>query len=150
MYPFIEQVDAFSVLGIMIRVRQGSESSTLFAGIWEKFELQRDFIESSSIGKHYYGINFPTEKENFTDYLAGMRVKEDIPVAEGFVKRKVPGGYYAIFKCHVEGIGECYQKIFTEWLPASGFTFDSQNPVFEEYPEKDSSLPVRICIPLVR
>jgi predicted transcriptional regulator YdeE len=148
MHQGIERIEAFSVLGVVIRVTQGSETSELFSGIWEEFEHHGQWIESVSTGKQYYGVNFPTEAEHVSDYLAGMRIADDIPETGGLVKRRVPGGNYAIFECPVEGIGECYQQIFSVWLPSARVCFVPEYPVFEEYPEKGSSLPVRIYVPV--
>ena len=150
MDPTFKYIDEFSVLGLQTRVKQGLETPELFAGIWAGFEVHRELIGSVSTRKNYYGINFPTETEDFSAYLAGMAVAADSPVTEGLVKRKVPGGMYAIFECPVEGIGECYQWIFTKWLPAANVPFNPVNPVFEEYPGENSGLPVRIYIPVTK
>lgn len=145
-----EQIEELSVLGVSARIKRGSETSELFAGIWKEFELHGEFIESLCVRKQYYGVNFPTGKEDVTEYLAGMAVADDSPVAEGLEKRKIPAGAYAIFKCPVEGIGECYQGIFTNWLPNAKLLLNPENPVFEEYPEKNSTLPVRLYIPVTK
>jgi predicted transcriptional regulator YdeE len=150
MEPTIKHIDSFSVLGIQTRVKQGSETPDLFEGIWAGFEVHQEYISAVSTRRKYYGINFPTESEDVSSYLAGMAVADDTPASEGLVKRKVPGGAYAIFECPVEGIGECYQGIFTKWLPLANAPFNPTNPVFEEYPEEDSGLPVRIYIPVTK
>lgn len=144
----IEHIDTFTVLGIQSGVKQGSETSELFAGIWERFEKEREVLESLALSGKYYGVNFPTHQNSLSEYLAGMTVAGDVPVPDGWVKRKVPGGDYAVFECPVESIGLCYQHIFTRWLPASSHSFYPEHPVFEEYPEKDSMLNVRIHIPV--
>ena len=144
----MKHIEPFSVLGLQTLVKQGSETPELFGDIWKGFEAHREIVKSVSTRKNYYGISFPTEKEDVSAYLAGMAVGDNSPVAEGLVKRRVPGGAYAIFECPVEGIGECYQGIFTKWLPAANAPFNPKNPVFEEYPGEDSGLPVRIYIPV--
>jgi len=150
MNPEIEQKNAFTVLGIQSPVKQGLETSELFAGIWQKFEAEREVLESLSLSKQYYGVNFPTDKEDVSEYLAGMIVSNDSPVPVGLVKRTVLGGDFAVFQCPVESIGVCYHNIFTNWLPAASVMFNPRNPVFEEYPEKESPLPVRIYIPIMQ
>jgi len=144
----IEYRRSFSVLGIQADVKQGAEKPELFATIWATFEKEIEVIESLSLNRKYYGVNFPAGKEEISEYLAGMMVSDDSPVPEGMVKRNIPGGDYAVFECPVEGIGMCYQNIFITWLPASHMKFNPGNPVFEEYPEKDSSIPVRLHIPV--
>lgn len=146
----IKHRKSFTVLGIQSSVKQGSESTELFARIWEKFEAERDILESLSSSKKYYGVNFPTDKVSISEYLAGMMVPDDTLVPNGLVKRFVPEGDYAIFECHVDSIGLSYQNIFTKWLPAASVLFYPKNPVFEEYPEKDSALPVSLHIPVTK
>jgi len=148
MDTLIKKQETFSVLGVLSRIHKGSESSDLFASIWQKFETYGEVIESLATGKHYYGINFPTDTEEVTDYLAGMMVAGDSSIPEGLVKRAVPGGDYALFACPVEEIGACYQHIFTKWLPTATVTFNPKSPVFEEYPERNSTQPVRIHVPV--
>ena len=150
MNPEIEHRRAFTVLGIQSKVKQGSETSELFAGVWERFEAGSEVIESLSLSKKYYGVNFPTDLEDISEYLAGMMVSDDSPIPNGLVKRNVLGGDYAVFECPVDSIGFCYQNVFTKWLPAASVTFNPKNPVFEEYPEKDSTLLVRIHIPVTK
>jgi predicted transcriptional regulator YdeE len=138
----------FAVLGIVTRVRRGSETPELFAGIWRKFESYRQAVESLASEKRYFGVNFPTDEEDVTDYLAGMTVAADAPVFEGLEKRTVPRGQFAVFECQMEAIGESYRHIFTVWLPGASQQFDPTVPVFEEYPERTSTQPVCIHIPI--
>ncbi len=146
----IKKKETFSVLGVQYQMNQGSETSELFARIWKQFESYGEIIESLSIDNQYYGVQFPTDKEDVTEYMAGMVVETDSAVPDGLVKRIVPGGEYAIFECSVEKIGECYQNIFTKWLPSESVLFIPKNPVFEEYPEKNSTGPVCIHIPITK
>ena len=150
MDPVIEHREAFTVLGLQSRVKQGSETSELFASIWQKFEAERAAIEPLAVSRKYYGINFPAESEGMSDYFTGMAVAVDSPVADGLLKRHVPAGDYAVIECAVERIGLCYQAIFTTWLPSAPVRFNPDHPVFEEYPEKDPTLPVRIHIPVTK
>jgi predicted transcriptional regulator YdeE len=138
----------FAVLGVVSQVRRGSETPELFAGIWRRFESYRQEIESLAIGKRYFGVNFPADKEDITEYLAGMMVADDAPILEGLEKRTVSGGQFAVFECPVEAIGESYRHIFTVWLPGATVQIDPTTPVFEEYPENTSQQPVCVHIPV--
>ena len=144
----ITQRESFAVLGVVTQIRQGSETPELFANIWRQFESRRQEIQSLAIGDHYFGVNFPTDKEGATDYLAGMMVAADVPILEGLEKRTVSGGQFAVFECPVEAIGESYQHIFTEWLPGATVQFNPTVPVFEEYPERTSQQPICIHVPI--
>ncbi|MDJ0708249.1 MAG: GyrI-like domain-containing protein [Leptolyngbyaceae cyanobacterium MO_188.B28] len=150
MDPRITQRRPFAVLGVVTQVRQGSETPEAFADIWRKFESRRQEIESLAIGEHYFGVNFPTDKEDVTDYLAGIMVAADAPILEGLEKRTVSGSQFAVFECQVETIGESYQHIFTDWLPGATVQFNPTVPVFEEYPESTSQQPVRVHVPIRR
>jgi predicted transcriptional regulator YdeE len=149
MEPRITWRRPFAVLGVVTRVRRGSETPQLFAGIWRKFESYRQKIESLAIGKDCFGVSFPTDTEDVTDYLAGMMVAADAAIPEGLEKRTISGGRFAVFECPVEAIGETYQHIFTVWLPGATVRFDPTVAVFEEYPESSTSLqPVCVHVPV--
>lgn len=92
---------------------RGSETPELFTRIWKEFESYRQRIAAVAIGRHYFGVSFPTNQEDETDYVAGMRVGDDAPVLPGLEKRTVSGGQFAVFECPVEAIGAMYQHIFT-------------------------------------
>lgn len=148
MNPVLKTRDSFTVLGVQTQVTRGSESAELFSGIWKEFEAHEREIASLSIQDHYFGVSFTTEREEVTDYFAGMMVAEDSPAPAKLSKRKVPGGRFAVFESPVEAIGPTYRHIFTEWLPRAKVRFAPAVPVFEEYPGKTSSGPVRIHIPI--
>jgi predicted transcriptional regulator YdeE len=148
MDPVMTKRNPFTILGVQAQVKRASETAELFAGIWTQFESHGREIELLSIGRHYFGVHFPTDKEDVTDYLAGMRVPDESPVPAGLHKRTVSGGQFAAFECPVQAIGESYRHIFTVWLPDAQVAFDPAVPVFEEYPEKGSDEPIRIYIPV--
>jgi predicted transcriptional regulator YdeE len=148
MDPVMTKRGPFTVLGVQTQVKRGSETAELFAGIWKQFELHGREIELLSIGKHCFGVNFPTDTEGMTEYLAGMMVPDESPVPEGLEKRTVPGGQFAVFECPVQAIGESYRHIFTVWLQDAPVPFDPAMPVFEEYPEEGTEKPIRLHIPL--
>ena len=149
MDAIIKKKETFWILGLQSQIDQGSETSELFAGIWKQFESYGEIIESLSIDKKYFGIQFPTDKGELIEYMAGMMVEEDSALPDGLAKRVVPSGEYATFECPVEEIGKYYQYIFTKWLPSASVLFNPSNPVFEEYPEKNSTGPVCIHIPVL-
>lgn len=148
MDPVMTRRGPFTVLGVQTQIKRGSETPELFAGVWKQFESHRQEIELLSIEKRYFGVSFPTDKEDVTDYLAGMMVPDELPVPEGLEKRTVSGGQFAVFECPVEAIGEIYRHILTVWLPDAPVRFDPAVPVFEEYPEETSEKPIRIHIPV--
>ena len=83
MDTIIKKKETFSVLGVQSQIKQGSETSELFAGIWKQFESYGEIIESLSIDNKYFGIQFPNDKGGVTEYMAGMMVEEDSAVPDG-------------------------------------------------------------------
>jgi predicted transcriptional regulator YdeE len=148
MEPRITARAPFAVLGVVTRVRRGSETPELFTHIWKEFESHRQRIAAVATGRHYFGVSFPTDQEDETDYVAGMMVGDDAPIPAGLEKRTVSGGQFAVFECPVEAIGAMYQHIFTAWVPGATVKFDPAVPVFEEYPESTPQQPVCIHVPL--
>jgi predicted transcriptional regulator YdeE len=148
MEPRITARTPFAVLGVVTRVSRGSETPELFIRIWKEFESYRVRIAAVAIGTQYFGVRFPTNQEDETDYVAGMTVGDDAPVCPGLEKRTVSGGQFAVFECPVEAIGAMYQHIFTVWVPGATVKFDPAVPVFEEYPESTPQHPVCIHVPL--
>lgn len=148
MEPVIAIRGPFTVLGVQTQITRGSETPELFAAIWKRFELHGREIEALSAQTHYFGVNFPTDKEEVTDYFAGMMVSIDSPIPEELQKRNVPGSRFAVFECPIEAIGSSYRYIFTQWLPRASVQFAPAVPVFEEYPGRSSPGPILIHIPL--
>ncbi len=148
MDPLITRRQSFAVLGVVGQVRRGTETPELFAEIWKVFESRQSEIKSLAVGQHYFGVNFSTDTEDVTDYLAGIMVAAHAPVAKGLERRTVSSGRFAVFECPLEAIGETYRYIFTEWLPRATVQLDLSLPVFEEYPENPSQQPIRIHVPV--
>jgi predicted transcriptional regulator YdeE len=146
--PRLTQHEPFTVMGLLTRVRRGTETPALFAGIWSGFESRRRELEALAPGDAYLGVSFPTADESVTDYVAGTKVAADAPVLEGFVTRTVGGGRSAVFESPVEAIGDTCRHIFSAWLPGAGVQLDPTAPVFEEYPRSDTTGPVRIHVPI--
>lgn len=148
MTPQMTTCTTFTILGVACRIARGSESSDLFVGIWKAFESRWHEIDSMATQKVYFGVNFPTDDERVTEYVAGMRVPPDTAPLEGLEARDVPGGEYAVFECALDAIGATYQHVFAVWLPGAPVQFDPGRAPFEEYPESTPEQPVRLHIPV--
>ena len=148
-YDIVDR-NAFTVMGILTRVKPEEETSEKYAEIWKKFENYTDQIRPLSVGWRCYGIDFPTKKEKVFDYLAGMAVQSDVVVPDpNLVTREVPAARYAIFKCPYQEIGQTYQEIFSNWLPNSRYKIDASACSFEQYSLRDrEDRPVSIHIPI--
>lgn len=133
------------VLGLMEHFTSENED---YEGIWKRYMTYHGGISSLSIDGAYYGVYF--DREDGVDYLAGMSVERVDVASEDLTLRVVPAANCAVFKCTVKSIGQTYDKIFKDWLPASQYEHDIPLPVFERYPPntKTSSDPVLIYIPV--
>jgi AraC family transcriptional regulator len=87
--------------------------------------------------------------------MAAIRVRDDLPVPEGFADAMLPGGRYARVRVRgpYSGLPAAYEWAYGTWLPGSG---ERQRgaPSFEIYVSDPSSVPeaeliTEIYVPLV-
>jgi predicted transcriptional regulator YdeE len=149
MEPTIRRRQAFTVMGTSARMSPSEETGENYAKIWSDFEQYNEQLKQLSIDGKYYGVTFPTHQQNLFDYVTAMAVPDGSePIDEGLVVRTVPAAQYAIFECPVEKIGQTYQYIMGQWLPASPYRITPSAASFEEYPPEGQDLPVCIYIPV--
>jgi predicted transcriptional regulator YdeE len=150
MRPTLCELEAFTVMGTSTRMSPSEETGENYAKIWAEFERYNEQLKKISIDRKYYGVTFATGQQNSVDYVTAMAVPDGTaPADEGLVVRTVPAARYAVFKCPVEKIGQTYQYIMSEWLPASQYRINPSAASFEEYPpEGQVDLPVCIYIPV--
>lgn len=69
-------------------------------------------------------------------YDACAEVSADFVAAGGAMKKIIPGGLYAVFQFegNVQEVGQAWEKLLRDWLPASGYQLDAR-PCFEYYPK---------------
>lgn len=83
------------------------------------------------------GVSFDMDGQGHFRYGAG-RVVSARPevVSEGFEAVRLPAGEYAVFRHFgpVADLPVLFDRIFSEWLPASGWSVHG-DPVVERYPE---------------
>jgi len=148
MEPKIISRDAFTVMGVQERFTPGNED---YDAIWMKrFMSYHDQVQPLSTDKAYYGVSFETGIADTWDYVAGMAVANVGKAPQGLVMREVPPAREAVFQCTVKTIGETFDYIFKEWLPASPYEHDPSSSVFEYYPPDTatSDSPVFLHIPI--
>lgn len=87
-------------------------------------------------GTRAYGAYCGMTDDGF-EYLAGVEVDgfDDLPAEVGRVR--IPPQQYAVFTHagNVSQIGSTWERIWREWLPASGYE-DAETPPFELYDER--------------
>lgn len=88
-------------------------------------------------------------------YDACAEVAADFFAAGRAMKKIIPGGLYAVFQFegNVEQVGQAWEKLLKDWLPASGYQLDAR-PCFEYYPKganancKLGEFRCDICVPV--
>ena len=145
----IEDLPGFTLMGITCR---NSPDKIDYGREWHRFDDLQHTVEPLSTGDHFYGAYFGVEPESdVIDFVAGMAVQESAePPDDALVVRTVPGGRCAVFTCTMETIGETWARIYGEWEPPEGLTFDSTRPDLEAFAPEGSQEPtaVRILVPM--
>jgi predicted transcriptional regulator YdeE len=139
--------EAFTIMGTSCRMTPSEETGDNYAKIWSDFEGYNEQLKQISTDKKYYGATFNTHQPGLVDYVTAMAVPNGTETIDGgLVVRKVHAAQYAVFECPVEKIGQTYQYIMSQWLPASPYTISPSAPSFEEYPPEGQDAPVCIYI----
>lgn len=105
---------------------------------WEEFNGLCGTLEDT-IGDVAYGIcTHEDGKDGYFHYHTAIEIAEPGPLPDGFTFLSLPARVYAVFTLdgHVSGIPPLVQRIFTEWLPASGFRHGSFPDMLERYDER--------------
>nr|WP_312890833.1 effector binding domain-containing protein [Clostridium thailandense] len=84
-------------------------------------------------------------KDEFNYMIGVEEIKDNLP--EGYVSAIIPAATWAVFEsvgALPEAIQDLTRRIFTEWLPSTGYQHDCA-PELEVYPLGDSTLPDYRC-----
>ena len=155
-YKIIER-PAFRVVGIQTKpegwgVRDAGEKATDFwTQIGPRVHEVLDCMDGSE-PQGLLGVQFCVDGE-FDGYMACVATQAPCP--EGLVERTVPAATYAVFECFgpiPEAMQKLWHRILTEWLPSSGYEWETMsdveryfgpNPTGPDY-RSEVWLPVRI------
>lgn len=107
--------------------------------LWQSFMQQRKHLAAANeqlYSLQVYSADYFTAFNPANDFTkwALAEVNDTAPLPEGFEYVHLPGGLYAVFD-HKGRSPEIFQRIFTEWLPQSGYELDHR-PHFELLGEK--------------
>lgn len=110
--------------------------------------MQADYYPAGYVGTAVTNSYNPA----YTDYYIGItnhvEGSERIPPLEGMVELSVPSAMWAVFQADgplPDALQDVYRRIYTEWLPASGYGLESI-PILESYMQDSRQeiwLPVR-------
>jgi AraC family transcriptional regulator len=133
--------------------RIGGAPSMLMAGIvrgyamsdirgipeqWQEFNRRSREIENT-VGDAAYGICTNEEgKEGRFLYYTAFEVTEQSALPAGFTLLSIPAHTYAVFTHDgdVNGVPPFVDRIFSEWLPISGFRHSAFPSMIECYDER--------------
>jgi predicted transcriptional regulator YdeE/DNA-binding transcriptional MerR regulator len=122
MQPKIVTLPAFNVVGLCYH---GDNANQEISVMWGEFNRRAREIKPYLVpAANAYGVCAMVEglPEGHFEYVAGFEVREDAPVPEGMVQRRVPAQKYAVFE-HVgplDKLRETYHNVYQVWLPQSG------------------------------
>jgi AraC family transcriptional regulator len=140
--------------------RRMSFSKNATVALWQTFMPRRQELQSR-VGNEYYSLEVYDDAAHFKNFdpsrefskWAAVEVSGATPLPEGMETLRVPAGKYAVFpyKGSEQDAQKAYRYIFTEWLPASGYTLDHR-PHFalmgEKYRRNDPASEEEIWIPV--
>ena len=145
----IEKKDSFRVIGLRLKTNFHEDERSLkeIPPFWGQAHQSGDIKKIVSLMntdiKGMFGICGVQidESKDFYYYIAAA---SDAPMPDGMCEYTVPASTWAIF----EGKGpmpvsiqELQRKIYTEWLPTSGYEYNTSAPDIEVYSDGDQSSP---------
>jgi AraC family transcriptional regulator len=89
--------------------------------------------------------DFDKDKDEFNYMIAVENIKDTLP--DGYVAVQIPAATWAVFESIgtlPEAAQDLTRRIFTEWLPATGYQHDCA-PELEVYPKGDMYSPDYKC-----
>lgn len=130
----ITSLPAFRAVGLRIRTTSFSND---IPALWQRFMPLMDAITPSTPGISY-GLMGEHHADGTFTYMAALAVDADTVVDSALDTWLVPAQRYAVFETRMPQLGETFERIHGELMPASGLQY-GQGPSFEYYgPEFDT------------
>lgn len=146
MKPRIVHKSVFTIAGV---TATGMPGQLNYSEIWDKGYMPFDpALKTLRLEDGYFGATF-NEHGTYV-YLAGVAIREGVPLPPGVETRRVPAARYAVFDCALDQIGATWKEAYENWLPTSVFVLDNIGSDFEFYPPvgSDGAQVVQIHIPV--
>lgn len=148
-YEIVEK-EGFTVFGKATSITmEDGENFKQVPAFWQACEQDGScaWICQQSQGESILGIckDFDNEKNEF-QYMIGAKGSLD-SLPEGYISYQVPTATWAVFEsvgALPEAIQELTRRIFSEWLPATGYQHDCA-PELEVYPPGNPQDPAYCC-----
>ena len=140
----IEKKDAFRIVGYHKKINGMEGNFQEIPAFWEKTEqaggIPKLCVLMDGEPKAMLGVTCSAENCCEDYYIA---VASSAPASVGMEEYMIPAAMWAVFECvgPIEGPKECVmgdlqKRIFTEWLPTSGYAY-ADAPDVEVYPQGD-------------
>ena len=148
MEPTIVSYDEFLVMGVQVTgVPMQLDYASIWANRYMPFDAQLVALRADEA---YYGAYFWTGEGEAMDFVAGVYVAPGTDPIPGVVLRKVPAASYAKFSCTMGTLMQTWISAMKEWLPASGYEYDSAGAGWEYYVTGSNApdAPVAVYVPV--
>lgn len=139
----IEKKDAFRIVGFRTKMNGMEDCFQGIPAFWQKIEQAGNIPKLCAVmdrePKAVLGVTCSAESCCESYYIA---VASGAQVPAGMEAYEIPAATWAVFECvgPIEGpncvIGDLQKRIFSEWLPASGYQY-ADAPDIEVYPQGD-------------
>ncbi len=117
---------------------------------------ENNHLSESTVGLGIYWDDPSCTPEETLRSDACITVPDGTRTESPFESQTVPSGEYAVYHTRVKptGFQAAWNKVFEEWLPTSGYTYDDR-PCYEMYLNDCSKDPegmftVNICVPVFK
>lgn len=156
-YKIIEKAP-FKVIGKAIRVStRDGENRRRIPEFWQ--ECHKNGLcdrLAGSPAKELLGIcmEFSCDQEEFS-YLIGVKADPGETVPEDLMEKEIPAASWAVFQSVgplPEAIQKVWERIFSEWFPATGYEH-AGGPELEVYPPcegKSEDYRCEVWIPIIK
>lgn len=127
----IVTLEEFTVVGLECSGKQDE-----MIAIWGVIN-ERDKEIETPFNNVCYGLSYDMDQTGNFKYMAGMKVTSIENLPRGMKAKKVLGGKFAVFtfKDDVSKMGQFFEAIYKEYLPAYGLIPDHRT-WFEYYDER--------------
>ena len=153
MNVLITRRQPLNVVGMLIRTNL---QENRIRELWTEFIARMDELQETAVPECSLGICSTIEgeeDENCFEYMAARVVKDDSVIPSGMIFRRLPEQEVAVFthQGSLDTLGETYDYIYHEWLPASGYEIAEADEIewYDrrfKYEQKDSEMDVHIPI----
>jgi AraC family transcriptional regulator len=146
---------AFDVIGKSRKfTTENKENFRQIPKFWTELQGTKDYktlIDLSGgkpgavTGGGMLGVCIPNEKKDLDEFFYAIGIEKPAgKVPAGFEVIHVPAATWAVFDTTLDDIQPCWQKIYEEWFPSTGYEH-SGSPELEVYLPGDMDNPVMKC-----